>query len=217
MPASERTRGSCSCRVEDGVHYISRERKILGITILLIVLLAVLALLGTAIASARSTTTAVHKLALKARMTTITTVVHATTTVIHTPTLTQSNAVVSVSTTIIHTPTPTHASAVALSKLGLGVIVGICFAVIGGILLASILLCCVARCLAKRINRSIGARGHPAGNSCDEHYSASARSARGQSSGNYSLRDLSGGDHSIGGHSGEDKFAGHHPPERQLG
>lgn len=207
MPICERSRDSCSCRVRDSLHNIPRDRKILYISILVIVLLGLLALLATGIAYAHSTTTTAHKLALKARTATTTEVVYAT-------------------VTVTQAPAPIHTSVFVYSNLNAGEIVGICFAVLGGFLLVIILLTCLARCLVKRLDRLIGAGDRPAGNWRGARYSPRYRprpdgqsSAGEQAGGNYSLRDLTGGGDSAGGgsnaeHAAGGKFGGDYPHER---
>jgi hypothetical protein len=197
----EGTRGSYSHEMHNNIYYSSQKRKLLGIAILLTFLLVVLAFLGTVFTSAHSATTAIYMLALKGRTIITTMAVQAITMAIHTPTLPHSHAVVYLNKTVIHTPTSTHTSTIVHSSLSLGAIVGICFAVVGGILLAIIFLFCATRFLAKRIEHLIGARNQPTENICEEAHSERARSVGDQAGENHCLRDLFGGSYSAGDNS----------------
>jgi hypothetical protein len=152
MSASEKIPVYFSYTSRDNTCYLSPQCKFFGAIILLMTVLAVLALLSTPVASPKPATIAGRMAAIKSRVPTTTTVVYTTT-------------VATTTTASLLTPTPTHTSAVVHSGLSSGAIVGILFAVLGGILLAVILIICVAL-------RDLSGGGHaPGGHSSGKYLS----------------------------------------------
>ncbi len=192
-----------------GIHYLV----ISLFTILFAALIVVVSFPGPGYGSQNPATTAAHTSVMKARVPDITTVIYATVTSTTTSALTQM---------------PTHTSVAVQNGLNAGAIVGICFAVVCGILLTFVILACVARCLAGRLERLIAVGDRPAGNCCNERHSTEAVSTADKIGGGYSLQNLAGegitgGDlaakdpsaavppganHSAGDHASGDRFAG---------